>query len=228
MSATFHTSRLHQLFFILAAVASCTLAETKRFTTPDNFTYVYDHVPAVNSQPTVLLLHGYPSSRRDWHQQVADLSAAGFGVLALDNLGYGDSDKPLDIQAYSLKALAGHLDAILSNEGLDVVVGVGHDWGVNVLSRAAVWYPKRFEKLAFISVPYSPPGILFDVDATNVNGLESFGYMQLGYWYFFNSYYAADLISNNVSRRRSSFFSMIKYMHFNPHLQSSPLANSNS
>lgn len=53
--------------FLFAAVVSCAVAETKRFTSTDNTTYVYDFVAAQDSQPTILLLHGFPSSRRDWH-----------------------------------------------------------------------------------------------------------------------------------------------------------------
>lgn len=120
-------------------------------------------------------------------------------MLAPDNLGYGDSDKPLDAKSYNLKRLAGHIDSLISNEGLDTVVGVGHDWGSQVLSAAAVWHPDRFEKLAFISVPYNPPGF-FDLDAINAQSLENLGYPQFGYWYFFNSYDAADLIVDNVRR----------------------------
>ena len=190
------TSSLLQLL-LLGLVAPSALAETKHFTTPDNYTYVYDYFPAQASQPTVLLLHGFPSSRHDWSAQIANLAAAGFGVLAPDCLGYGDSDKPLALEAYNLRGLAGHLDALLCNEGLETVVGVGHDWGVNVLSHAAVWHRERFEKLAFLSVAYSPPGF-FDVDAINAQGLQERGYTEFGYWYFFNSYDAVDIIGEHV------------------------------
>lgn len=171
---------------------------TKHYTTDDGANYAYDFVPAQNEKPTFLLLHGYPASRHDWRLQVADLTAQGFGILAPDCLGYGDSDKPTDIEAYHFRRLSGHVAEILDQESLESVVGVGHDWGATLLSRVAVWHPERFSKLAFLSVGYSPPGMLFDVDGLNALGLAQLGYMQLGYWYFLNSYDAGKLIGDDV------------------------------
>lgn len=185
------------------AMALATL-QTKYLTTRDGTNYVYDYIPArkcaANStSTTVLLLHGYPSTRHDWHHQVSDLSAAGYGVLAPDCLGYGDSDMPLAVEAYNLKRLGGHLMEMLDEEGLQTVVGVGHDWGTNVLSRTAVWHPERFEKLAFLSLGYNVPGLFVDIDILNAMSLEQLGYLQFGYFYFFNSYNGADLAASNVS-----------------------------
>ena len=182
---------------ITASAASA--AARKRFTTYDGTTYVYDYAAAQDSRPTVLLLHGYPSSRQDWRYQVQDLSAAGYGVLAPDLLGYGESDLPADIEAYHLKRLSGHLTEIFDHENLATVIGVGHDWGSNLLSASYVWNPERFEKLAFLSVGYLPPGTFADVDAMNAQSQVQFEYMQYGYWYFFNSYNAAELMRKNVS-----------------------------
>lgn len=181
---------------ITASAASA--AASKRFTTHDGTTYVYNYAAAQDFKPTVLLLHGYPSSRHDWRYQVQDLSAAGYGVLAPDLLGYGESDLPTDIEAYHFKRLSGHLAEILDNEKLATVVGVGHDWGSGLLSASYVWTHERFEKLAFLSVGYQPPGTFADIDAINAQSQVQLGYMQFGYWYFFNSYNAAELIRKNV------------------------------
>jgi soluble epoxide hydrolase/lipid-phosphate phosphatase len=183
----------------LAITASAASAAVRtQFTTRDGTTYVYDYAAAQHFKPTVLLLHGYPSSRQDWRYQVQDLSATGYGVLAPDLLGYGESDLPADIEAYHMKRLSGHLTEIIDNEKLATVVGVGHDKGSTFLSALYVWAPKRFEKLAFLSVGYSPPGTFTDIDAINAQSQVQLGYMQLGYWYFFNSYDADELIRKNV------------------------------
>ncbi|KAF5013353.1 hypothetical protein FDECE_656 [Fusarium decemcellulare] len=174
----------------------------KRFTTNDGDTYSYDYVPPKGDKATFLLIHGYPSSRHDWRYQVADLTGAGYGVIAPDCLGYGDSDKPVDIEAYRLKRLSGHFAELLDHEKIDKVVGVSHDWGSMVLSRVVVWHPERFYKLVFMSAGYTAPGIFFDIDGLNVWSQAQLGYMQLGYWYFFNSYDAEDLMTKNLE----SFF----------------------
>ena len=67
-----------------------------------------------------------------------------------------------------------------------------------VLSRFVVWHPERVQKLVFLSAGYCAPGIFFDVDGLNVLSQKQLGYMQLGYWYFFNSYDAEEIMSRNV------------------------------
>jgi pimeloyl-ACP methyl ester carboxylesterase len=170
----------------------------KRFTTTDGDTYTYDYVPSKDNKETFLLIHGYPSSRYDWRHQITDLTSAGYGVIAPDCLGYGDSDKRIDIEAYRLKRLSGHFIELLDHESIKEVVGVAHDWGSMVLSRVYVWHPERFIKLVFMSAGYTAPGIFFDVDGLNVLSQSVLGYMQLGYWYFFNSYDASEIIFKNV------------------------------
>lgn len=187
---------------LLAAGAQLTSATdfNKRFTTSDGDTYAYDYVPARANRTTVLLIHGYPASRHDWRYQISDLTDAGYGVIAPDCLGYGDTDKPVDVEAYHFKRLSGHFAELLDHEGIPSVVGVGHDWGSTLLSRVATWHPERFHKLAFMSAGFSAPGFFFDVDGLNALGLSQLGYMQLGYWYFLNSYDAGALIADKVSR----------------------------
>ncbi|CAG7557388.1 unnamed protein product [Fusarium equiseti] len=179
--------------------------ETKSLTTTDGRKYTYDYVPAKGNKSTVLLIHGYPATRYDWKYQIEDLSAAGYGVIAPDCLGYGDSDKPLEIEAYNLKNMSKHLTEILDKEGLKTVVGVGHDWGVSIVSRAVVWHPDRFEKVVFLSLGYGPPGILLDIDTINAKSLKEFGNMPFGYFYFFNSHDGASLAAQHLE----SFFHLV-------------------
>ncbi|TGJ79445.1 hypothetical protein E0Z10_g9317 [Xylaria hypoxylon] len=194
-----------QVAIMLQAEATCIAAginqtvSTKTLVTTDGYTYVYDYAAAANaSKPTILLLHGYPASRDDWEHTIPALTAEGYGVVAPDILGFGDSSKPTELEAYDLKGIIGHLTEILDAEGLKDVVGVGHDVGANVLSRAAAWIPERFTKFVFVTVPYAPAGNFFDLDAINAYSLATRGYAQFGYWYFFNSWDTADIISRHL------------------------------
>jgi pimeloyl-ACP methyl ester carboxylesterase len=192
-----------QLVALLGLLVSFTLATcndvtTKRITTQDGTGYTYDYVPAQQGKSTLLLIHGFPSTRHDWHNQVADLSAAGYGVLVPDCLGYGDSDMPLEVQAYNMKRMVGHLTEMLDEESLDTVIGVGHDWGSSILSRMAIWHRDRLDKLAFLSVGYLAPGTLLDIDAINAAAVETYGYAQYGYFYFFYNYDSGAIARDHV------------------------------
>lgn len=102
---------------------------SKKTTLSDGTSYAYIRVPAADAnKPTFLLLHGFPSSSYDWRRIVPKLKESGYGIIAPDLLGYGDSDKPEEVDAYSFKRMADHVVEIVHDEGLNRVIGVGHDW----------------------------------------------------------------------------------------------------
>lgn len=55
------------------------------------------------------------------------LEKDGYGIIAPDLLGYGDTDKPSELSAYSMKRMAYHLNELLQKEHIQQVIGVGHD-----------------------------------------------------------------------------------------------------
>src|SRR5438477_12093343 len=77
----------------------------------------------------VVLLHGFPDSGRLWRHQVPALAGAGFQVIVPDLRGYGRSDKPEGVDAYSIPLLAGDVLAVLADVGAERAHVVGHDWG---------------------------------------------------------------------------------------------------
>jgi len=87
----------------------------------------------------VLLLHGLASTRRFWNLVVPGL--AGLPVLALDQRGHGDSQRPAgpyDGDTVVADALTA-LDAV----GISRVVVVGHSWGAWTALRLAATAPSR-------------------------------------------------------------------------------------
>ncbi|GKZ23854.1 hypothetical protein AbraIFM66951_010383 [Aspergillus brasiliensis] len=163
----------------------------KKATLSDGTTYGYVSVPASAGKPTFLLLHGYPSTSHDWRHQIAFLQKEGYGVIAPDLLGYGDTDKPTDLKAYRLKVMSQHVIEILDRENVSRAVLVAHDWGVGLASRAAFYYPQRFYGFVSIAVAYSAPG-KFDLDALLKYTESLFGYPVFGYWLWHNTDEAAD------------------------------------
>jgi pimeloyl-ACP methyl ester carboxylesterase len=79
--------------------------------------------------PTILLLHGFPSSSYDFRGVIAQL--AGRAWLCLDFLGFGLSDKPRP-HRYSLLEQADLVQAVVADATTGPVVVVAHDMGTSV------------------------------------------------------------------------------------------------
>ena len=99
-----------------------------------NYTTHYQH-PSNPSLPYILFTHGFPSSSYDWRHQVSFFSEKGYGIIAPDTLGYGDTDQPLEVGAYRVKSIVDSIvevvDKVAGKEGK--VMGVAHDWYVALL-----------------------------------------------------------------------------------------------
>ncbi len=100
----------------------------------------------------VVLVHGFPDTKRLWSKQVPDLVAAGFQVITYDQRGYGASDKPAELEAYSIPFLAIDLTAVLDHLGIERAHLVGHDWGAAVVWATASLAPDRVDHLVPLSV----------------------------------------------------------------------------
>ena len=82
----------------------------------------------------VLLLHGYPQTHVMWHK-VAPILAEQFSVVVPDLRGYGDSDKPFEIdnlELYSKRSMAKDQVEIMEKLGFESYHVVGHDRGARV------------------------------------------------------------------------------------------------
>lgn len=88
--------------------------------------------------------------------QIPVLVEAGYRVLAPDLKGFGLSDKPQDVQLYTmpnlLKDVLGILNHLLIRK---VHCVVGHDWGAALAWQLAGRFPDRFERLAALSVGHN-------------------------------------------------------------------------
>ena len=100
----------------------------------------------------VVLLHGFPDSGRLWRNQAPALAGAGFQVIVPDLRGYGRSDKPEAVEAYSLMTLAGDVLAVLGDAGVDRAHVVGHDWGAALAWGMASLAPDAVDHLVVLSV----------------------------------------------------------------------------
>jgi len=98
--------------------------------------------------PPLVLLHGIPSSSYLWRDVIDPLSAT-FEVLAPDLLGYGDSDKRMDVDL-SIAAQARYVVAFMETLGVHQAAVAGHDIGGGVAQLMAVDEPQRVARLILI------------------------------------------------------------------------------
>jgi haloacetate dehalogenase len=84
----------------------------------------------------LLLLHGFPRTRRLW-SRVTPTLAQRFTVVAADRRGYGDSDRPAPPTPYDSGALAGDVVGLARQLGFERFLVVGHDRGAPVARRLA-------------------------------------------------------------------------------------------
>ena len=97
-----------------------------RLSSGHNYRYVH-YRPYNSSKPSILFLHGFPSSSYDWRRQYDYFASRGYGILAPDLLGYGGSDKPSNVEAYTLKNQANDIAELLDCAGIGDVMSVAHD-----------------------------------------------------------------------------------------------------
>lgn len=99
----------------------------------------------------LLLVHGWPETKRIWWRNVAPLAAAGFEVIAPDLRGFGDSDLAPD-DFYDVAAFAMDLHALVTEElGHERCLAVGGDAGGPVVYDLSLRYPGLVPKLCFFN-----------------------------------------------------------------------------
>jgi haloacetate dehalogenase len=110
------------------------------------------HGPA--DGPPVVLLHGFPQTRRIWRHLAPRLAAAGHRVVVPDLRGYGDSPKPEspDGSLYAKRAMAGDVVALMASLGAERFAVVGHDRGARVAYRLALDTPERVTRVALLDI----------------------------------------------------------------------------
>ncbi|WP_273820415.1 alpha/beta fold hydrolase [Pseudomonas asplenii] len=99
---------------------------------------------------SVVLMHGKNFCGATWDNSIKALSAAGYRVIAPDQIGFCTSSKPAHYQ-YSFQQLAANTHALLESLGIHKAVLLGHSTGGMLATRYALLYPQQVERLALVN-----------------------------------------------------------------------------
>lgn len=155
--------------------------------------------------PLVVLLHGFPESRKTWTRQLSALANAGFRAVAPDLRGYGDSPKPRGIAEYRVALVAEDVIELIASLGGAPCVLAGHDWGGAVAWHIAMMRPDVIRKLIILNVPH-PSAIAREVRRSWRQRIR------LSYQLFFQVPLLPELVMKIVLRQwRRDFTPLIHY-----------------
>jgi haloalkane dehalogenase len=105
--------------------------------------------------PTILLLHGYPTSSYLWRNLMADAAAAGWRAIAPDLPGFGDS--PADLPG-TWERQVEHVERFCQGVGAERVALAVHDWGGLIGLRWACDHPGAVSGLFITDTGFFPDG----------------------------------------------------------------------
>jgi pimeloyl-ACP methyl ester carboxylesterase len=99
---------------------------------------------------TVVLLHGKNFCAVSWEETIKTLSAAGYRVVAPDQIGFCQSSKPEHYQ-FSFEQLASNTRALLDKIGVEHPIIMGHSTGGMLAFRYALMYPHETKALVAVN-----------------------------------------------------------------------------
>ncbi|MGI9288668.1 MAG: haloalkane dehalogenase [Pseudomonadales bacterium] len=131
----------------------------------------------------VLMLHGQPSWSYLYRKMIPVLVDAGYRVIAVDHIGMGRSDKPVDPQVHQYEQHVEWIGNFIDELGLSDINLFVQDWGSLIGLRVAGDRPDLFARIIVANgdMPVIPAGFnpfavpTFEVDDTqNISAQEFF------------------------------------------------------
>ena len=119
---------------------------------------------SIGEGPLVIFCHGWPESWYSYRYQLPVVAALGYRAVAFDVRGYGESDKPHQIEAYSMLNMVADVIGIVKALGYEKAITIGHDWGGPIALNTAALHPEIINATGTMSVPYTSRGSMPTLD----------------------------------------------------------------
>lgn len=126
------------------------------------------HVAEQGEGPLIILCHGFPECWYSWRHQLPAFAKAGFRAVAPDLRGYGRSDRPEEVEKYTIFDDIGDMLGLVDALGGGSAVIAGHDIGATIAWEAALLRPDRFRAVIALSAPFRPRGFGTTVPPTTL------------------------------------------------------------
>ncbi len=112
------------------------------------------HIAEAGKGPLVVMVHGFPGLWYSWRHQLPALAKAGWHAVAVDQRGYGRSDRPADPAVYDANYVANDMLGLLDALGETKAIFIGHDFGAQLVFNLAVRHPDRVTAVIGMACPY--------------------------------------------------------------------------
>lgn len=107
------------------------------------------------SSKSLFLLHGFTGSSEDWNPLLPGIDS-GFNKVAVDLIGHGKSDSPVDPALYTWESQVDQLNSIITHLTKEKVILLGYSMG----GRLALCYTSTYpERVAGLILESTSPGI---------------------------------------------------------------------
>ena len=126
--------------------------ETAMIGTCDALTFEVDQCG--EGEELALCLHGFPEHSFSWRYQLPVLADLGFTAWAPNLRGYGDSSRPVGLQAYRLDELVEDVARLIEASGKSEVTLIAHDWGAVIAWQFALRERLPLKRLIICNVPH--------------------------------------------------------------------------
>jgi pimeloyl-ACP methyl ester carboxylesterase len=148
--------------------------------------------------PAVILLHGTASSADVWVSNIGPL-VKDFNVYALDQIGFGHSDKPL--MDYKIATYVDFLREFMRVVNVPKATLIGHSTGAWIAAQFTIDHPEMVDKLVLADATGLPPATTTPTEGQQRRPDFSFASLAATRSLLESVYYNKKLVSDELVRR---------------------------